>query len=187
MKGIIFKYDANPSRWSDLRDGADNGCGLEDPDFSTNGFPVWAICGPYARKGVKPGDTLFFVPKMKGLREAGLGDRGYFCTGILCVAEIVGDEQTLQRDNRFSEAYKRKYTSSLKDHLRGDKERTKGIRPYGIVVGDPGSSRWLGREGYSKAHAFREVGLTHEDLSARRVSYLGPEQAARLYELLLGS
>ncbi len=126
MKGIIFKYDANPSRWSDLRDGADNGCGLEDPDFSTNGFPVWAICGPYARKGVKPGDTLFFVPKMKGLREAGLGDRGYFCTGILCVAEIVGDEQTLQRDNRFSEAYKRKYTSSLKDSSHGRQGENQG-------------------------------------------------------------
>ncbi len=144
---------------------------------------MWALC----QEEGQAGDILFFVPKMRGLREVGLGDRGYFCTGVLFVAEIIGSEQTLQRDNRFSEAYKRKYSSSLKSHLRGDKERTKGIRPYGIVVGDPEKSRWLGREGYSRAHAFREVGLTHEDLSARRVSHLGPEEAARLYKLLLGS
>jgi hypothetical protein len=49
LKGIVFKYGANPSKNGDLRDGADNGCGLEDPGFGTNGFPVWSICGPYVR------------------------------------------------------------------------------------------------------------------------------------------
>ncbi|MCX6653525.1 MAG: hypothetical protein NTY03_00230, partial [Candidatus Bathyarchaeota archaeon] len=66
MVGILFKYDADPQdEW--LKDKRDTKicAGFCDPDFFTNPFPIWSICGPYVRNTLRRGDVVFFLPSKK--------------------------------------------------------------------------------------------------------------------------
>ena len=66
MKGVLFNYDADPCDPLMGDNQADSGadiCGMMDPDFWTNEVPIWSICGPYVRQGLKKGDMIFFLPK----------------------------------------------------------------------------------------------------------------------------
>ena len=92
MKGILFKYDANPydPLLKDKRD--DKECkGFIDPDFWSNPFPVWSICGPYARSSLTNGSVIFFLPTMSSWKDAGIYD--YICTGMLVVKKKVNKEE----------------------------------------------------------------------------------------------
>ncbi len=87
---MLFKYNANPQS-RELRDNADDQCGLVDPDFWTNEVPVWAMCGPYVRESLEPGDALVFVPHKRSLVLAGMAPN-YIYAGIMVVSHVVPDK-----------------------------------------------------------------------------------------------
>lgn len=185
MKAVLFKYDANPN-YRDLRDGADNRCGLVDPDFRSNGVPIWAVCGPYVRQRLQVGDILFFLPHKRRIVEAGLKPR-YICTGVLVVSHTIDDSDQLIADSRINERYKRKYLESLRSHVSHDKQRTGNIRRLKIILGSRDKSKWLGREGPVMEVVYGRLGLDATNLSNRRIPYIDkPELVQDLYEAVVG-
>jgi hypothetical protein len=113
------------------------GLGLRDPDFWSNGFPVWAICGPYYRKTLVLGDVIFFVPKKWATRKAEIED--CVCTGILVVARTLPSSEDVMADPQVDTEYKKGYKSDLVVHLKRDRvqaPRTEKIRSHALVLGD---------------------------------------------------
>jgi len=145
-KGFIFKYSADPDdplMKDELGTSSVCGLGLRDPDFWSNDFPVWAVCGPYYRNALFPGDIIFFAPKKSATRKAWLDD--YVCTGILVVAEKLPCSENVMADTRLTSEYRKNYRSDLTAHLKRDRARTKKTRPRNFVLGDSSKSIWIGR------------------------------------------
>ena len=137
MKGIIRKYYANTEK-EDLRDSADKyGCTelISDPDFWSNHFPIWSICGPYVRATLEVEDIIFFLPNKKSLEKLGLNE--YICAGVLYVSEVINDSKQFQRTNGISKDYYKRYQIDLYKHQQKDKPRTRKIRDKNIIIGDP--------------------------------------------------
>ena len=154
MRGFLFKYRAVPTD-DFLRD---KGPHISDPDFWSNSMPVWAVCGVYFRKGLKPDDVLFFMPQKRTYPEA---MTPYRFTGFLtCSKKIEG--ASLRSLRGISANYVKRYKVSLGQHLDGDKERTKKIRASNVVVGKANHklSRWFGNEPVHAQPLLRELGLT---------------------------
>jgi len=188
-KGFIFKYHADPYD-SNMRDklGTARGCGLaiRDPDFWSNDYPVWAVCGPYYRKVLGTGDIVFFVPIRAAIRKAGLD--GYVCTGILVVAEKLPGPEAVMLDPRLTKEYKKKYRADLTAHLEKDNVRTKKIRSCNFVLGDSSKSKWFGRNQKYLYTTLQELGL-HSiagKLSFQRIPPLKEQQVRSLYKRLVG-
>jgi hypothetical protein len=184
MKGIIWKYHAKTDA-PDLRDEMGRtGCRVlnPDPDFWENGFPVWAVCGPMARARLEACDALFFVPTSETSRAAGVGES--VCTGYLVVKEILPSDLALLADPRFTPRYKENYRVDLKAHLKDDPGRTRVQRQQNIIVGDPASSRWLGRKGVPMPKAIRDLGIRSLNLKVRLIRTLTGEEALALLGLI---
>jgi len=182
---LIFKYDAD-TRDENLKDSGyvGYGCrkGIRDPDFWSNDFPVWAICGPYYRVQLRPDDVVFFVPKKNSIRKAGLKD--YICAGILVVDYKITDSKKVMANNGLTDGYRQSYETDLKRHLKEDKSnRTKRIRPENFIVGDQTMSKWLGKNRRYLRSLLKDLGLhkTAKQLSQRRISYLNEEETKKLY------
>lgn len=191
MKGVLFKYQANPDS-PDLRDCKDDDiCGIADPDFWTNKHPdtyVWAVCGPYVRMGLEKGDVLFFLPQLSSIRKAGLGHTDYICTGVLVAADFT-DSSKIKTDSRFTSRYRGEYAADLKAHLRNKKEakRTKDIRGDNIVIGNPPRSKWLGRKGAIVKDVLPEGTLRAWDLKKMRIPYINDSAKVKvLYRSVMG-
>ena len=186
MKGVLFKYDANPHS-PELRDNR-RGCGLPDPDFWSNEIPVWAICGPYVRQGLEPGDIVFFLPYPRRVRQVDRGLPDFVCTGVLVVGDFIDDAAGVRSDRRLSRDYRRKYFSDLRGHLRDDRERaprTESVRGKKIVLGDRRRSKWLCGDG-TALQDLTALGMSSLDLGKRRVPYMRNEAAVeRLYRELI--
>lgn len=152
-------------------------------------FPVWAVCGPYYREALDPGDVVFFAPKKSATRKAGLDD--YVCTGILVVAEKLPCSKDVMADPRLTSEYKKKYRSDLAAHLRRDREqapRTEKIRPCNFVLGDKSKSEWIGRNQEYLRTALDQAGLhgIAMKLSFRRIPALKEQDVRSLYRRLVG-
>jgi len=188
LKGVMFKYDADP-RDTLMRDNqADCGadiCGMMDPDFWTNTVPIWSICGPYVRQNLSNGDVLFYLPKKASIDQTNLSD--YICTGVLVVGEILPNSQSVIEDPDLTNDYKEAYLIDLENHLRQDKPRTKRIRGYKIIKGAPDRSRWFGKNRLYLRDLLS--GMNYEYLSNsldyQRVPYLDHSQALTLYNKLV--
>jgi hypothetical protein len=188
MKSFLFKYDADP-RDEDLKDElgllrCGGKGGVRDPDFWSNEFPVWAICGPYYRASLRKGDVVFFVPKMSSVRMAGLRD--LICSGFLVVAEKVPDANSVMMDDRLTNTYRERYKADLIGHLKNDRPRTRIIRQQNFIVGDRTRSRWLGRSQEHLGVILADLGLHDlaKKLSCRRIPSLNENQTRKLYEKL---
>lgn len=187
-KGFIFKYSADADD-PHLRDklGTTSVCrvGLRDPDFWSNACPVWAICGPYYRKVLDPGDIVFFIPKQAATREAMLDD--YICTGTLVVEEKLPCPKAVMTDARLTKEYKKRYEVNLAAHLETDKARTKKIRPRNFIIGNQSKSKWFGRNEKYLSTMLQELGIqsVNAKISARRVPALSQVDAESLYNRLL--
>jgi hypothetical protein len=187
-KGFIFKYSADtndPLMRDKLGTTSVCGLGLRDPDFWSNAYPVWAICGPYYRKALDLGDIVFFVPKKAATRKAKLD--GYICTGILVVAEKLPNQEYVNVDQRLNPLYKKRYKKDLDAHLERDKAGTKKIRPCNFVLGNPSKSKWFGRNEKYLVTLFSKQPLerTAEKLSLRRIPVLEEEQTRSFYRELM--
>ena len=189
MKGIIRKYHADPTP-EDLRDCADkSGCTelISDPDFWSNRFPIWSICGPYVRNNLKKDDIIFFLPNKKSLARLKLVEP--ICTGVLYVSEIIYNSDQLRK--KVDEGYYKKYIIDLRNHLREDAKRTirtKEIRNKNIVIGDNEKSRWLG-ENYKELKPLIEPldkKLYCKICSNRIVEYLREDITRKIYEGIIG-
>ena len=88
MKAVFFKYHPDITK-KDLRDSADNVCGLVDPDFRSNKTPIWSVCGPYVRKKLQVGDVVFFLPVQSKAKKAGIWNGYSSFTGVLVVKKIL--------------------------------------------------------------------------------------------------
>ncbi len=182
MKGIIRKYHADHTQ-IDLRDCADkSGCIdlISDPDFWSNKFPIWSICGPYVRNKLKKHDIIFFLPNKKSLAKLELEEP--VCTGVLYVSEIIHDFNQLRK--KIYEEYYKKYIIDLRNHLRKDTIRTKKIRDKNIVIGDIEKSRWLG-ENYKELKPLIEPldkELYYQICSNRVVEYLREDITKKIYD-----
>lgn len=188
-KGFIFKYSADADDPL-LRDklGTTSVCGVElrDPDFWSNACPVWAICGPYYREALDPGDFVFFLPKQTAIRKAKLDD--YICTGVLVVQERLPGPEFVMTDTRLTKEYKKRYNVDLAAHLKTDKARTRKIRPCNFIVGNSSKSKWFGRNKRHLRTMLQELGIQNvrTKISARRISALSQVDARSLYHRLLG-
>lgn len=189
MKGFLFKYDADPAH-KNLKDqlgSFDCGCthGIRDPDFWSNECPVWAICGPYHRISLQKKDVVFFVPKKRSIRIAGLSD--YICSGILVVEERIPDARKVKVDDRLTQRYRESYKADLDAHLKNDKPRTRIVRPKNFIIGDKLRSKWLGKNKIYLRQILENLGF-HEikvKLSDRRIPSLSENQTRKLYDALL--
>jgi len=180
MKGVVWKYLANPDD-QELRDEmGKSGCRVlnPDPDFWGNKFPVWSICGPRVRATLDEGDVLFFTPTLSRSRRAQVPD--YLCTGYLVVNEILPDSDSLLSDPRFTDRYKDNYRKDLNKHLKGDPATTRAQRPKRIVLGDRRQSVWFGRRGHPLEVAAKEAGLRKFQIRSRRVRTLDEDESKRL-------
>jgi hypothetical protein len=194
MKAVLFKYGADP-RDPLLRDdkGGYGWCSLRDPDFWTNRFPVWGVCGPYVRNSLQPGDIVFFVPQLNRIKKANLSHADYIFTGILVVSDLISESREVMKDNRLTETYKRYYLRDLRDHLNKiDKgNRTSEVRVRNFVVGTSTKqsrlrSVWLGKKGPVAKDLVKKYGLTESDLRKRRIPYVfGRDKAERLYSEIM--
>ena len=191
MKGILFKYEANPKS-PDLRDCRDEKiCGIADPDFWTNagrGTFVWSVCGPYVRKNLQLGDVLFFLPKASSIRKAGLGHSDYICTGVL-VVEDLSDEQRVKYNPEILDVYKTRYAADLKHHRNSSKEskRTKLIRGKNIAIGHSPRSMWFGRRGVILKDEVLKGILDPTDIRKMRIPYVRePSKVRELYRRVTG-
>jgi hypothetical protein len=188
-KGFIFKYSAEPDdplMKDKLGTSSVCGLGLRDPDFWSNDFPVWAICGPYYRNALVPRDVVFFAPKKSAIRKAGLED--YVCTGILVVEEKLHCSEDVMTNPRLDSEYKKKYKSDLAAHLKRDRARTKKIRSLNFVIGNSSNSIWIGRNQEYLRTALDQVGLhgAAKKLSFRRIPPLKEQDVRSLYRRLVG-
>jgi len=189
IKGFIFKYRAD-SKDNYMKDTLgtkrDCGLGLRDPDFWSNDFPVWGVCGPYYRKALDIGDVIFFAPKKVSITEAGLSD--YICTGILVVANVLPSLECVMADARLTVKYKEKYKADLDAHLKKDKERTKKVRPCNFIIGEVSKSRWFGKNKNRLTCILQKSALQNvaSKLSIRRIPSLNKEQVRRIYKQLMG-
>jgi len=186
-KGFIFKYSADaddPLLRDKLGTTSICGVGLRDPDFWSNACPVWAICGPYYRKALDPGDIVFFVPKQAALRKAMLDD--YVCTGTLVVEEKLPCSEVVMADARLAKEYKKRYKVDLAAHLETDKARTKKIRSCNFIVGNSSRSKWFGRNEEYLGAMLQELGIQNVNakISARRVPVLSQVDARSLHNRL---
>ncbi|HZW57953.1 MAG TPA: hypothetical protein VFF30_16810 [Nitrososphaerales archaeon] len=198
MKAVLFKYQADV-RDPELKDNKDVVCGLRDPDFWINPFPVWGVCGPYVRSGLEVGDVLFFPPQLSSIRRANLGHTEYVCTGILVVSEILANDSSVMSDERLNKTYRKYYRADLTRHNKPDKgKKTSPIRRRKFVIGTPelnepwnGSSfntsskwpsKWFGRKGPRVRDIVEPLGITSTDLKKMRIPYLwGTDNVRRLY------
>lgn len=189
MKGFLFKYDADPrdENLSDRIGYVSCGCriGLRDPDFWSNDYPVWAICGPYYRTSLQRGDVVFFVPKRSSSRKAGLED--YICAGMLVVNDKISDSKKVMTDGRLTERYKRRYQTDLNEHLKRDRPRTRRVRPKNFTIGNQSKSRWLGKHKNYLSSILETSGLNviAKKLSQRRIPRLNKIQTSALYDALI--
>jgi len=185
-KGLIFKYNADPGDplMKDKISRTICGLGLRDPDFWSNDYPVWAICGPYYRKALESRDVVFFVPKRAAIGKARLDD--YICTGILVVRDKLSRED-VKVDSGLTQSYKARYEVDLDAHLRKDNARTRRLRPLNFILGDSSKSKWFGRNMKYLRALLQELDLQNiaERLSIRRIPYLEEEQARNLYRELV--
>ena len=187
MKGVLFKYDADPTD-SLMRDhqaicGASI-CGMMDPDFWTNQVPVWGICGPYVRQKLKLGDILFYLPKIGSLQKAGLNE--YICTGILAVQTLLKNSDSVIVDSQLTENYKKEYIEDLENHLRQDKQKTKQIRGKNFVKGNSEESYWLGRNSILLKQVLSESNILDPiKLGYQKIPYLNQNQTLTLYNKLV--
>ncbi|MHB1908336.1 MAG: hypothetical protein ACYCQJ_05620 [Nitrososphaerales archaeon] len=189
-KAVLFKYGADPNDPL-LRDdrGEWSWCGLRDPDFWMNKVPVWAVCGPYVRKNLHPGDMVFFIPQLSRIRKAHLGHTDYIISGVLVVSDLIGDSKAVVKDKRLTDTYRRYYMKDLKGHLeKVDKgNRTSRIRGSNFVVGAATNetsfrSEWFGRKGSIAKEIVKKYGLTDHDLHKMRIPYIvGKEKVLSLY------
>lgn len=189
MKGFLFKYEADLMD-KDLKDRigyVSCGCrvGLRDPDFWSNGWPVWGICGPYYRTSLQKGDVVFFVPKKGSSREANL--EYYVCAGILVVDDRIPDPKEIMTDSRLTETYRRRYQADLNEHLKRDRPRTRQIRPKNFIIGNPSKSRWLGKHENYLRPILETLGFSDiaKKLSQRRIPGLNERQTKELYNILV--
>lgn len=184
MKGLFFKYKADPHNEL-MKDTADcEICPIVDPDFWTNEIPVWGVCGPYFRSSLTEGDKVFFIPRKDSLQKAGLND--YICTGILVVGQIIPDSNQVMNNEILTDEYKQNYLTDLKAHLKRDKPRTKKIRPRNFIIGDRFESPWFGKnENYLKP-LLKQLGIieTSNKLHFRRIPNLNDTNTKRLYNAL---
>jgi hypothetical protein len=156
MRGFLFKYQADASD-KFLRD---QGPHISDPDFWSNSFPIWAVCGVYFRKCLKPGDVLFFIPQKRTYPK---GMPPYHFTGFLtCTKKVKGSY--LRCVGGITANYVRRYRKSLNEHLTRDKERTKRIRAGNVVIGEAvhESSRWFGDQPVRAQPLMRKLGLSRQ-------------------------
>lgn len=158
-RSALFKYDANP-RSKDLSDRSPC-CSIPDPDFWSNTVPVWALCGPYHRAKLEPGDMIFFIPKIDAIRKAGL--KYYIFSGVLVVGEKLSNTDEIARCRLLREGYVRRYSRDLRVHLKDDRkrkcERTRSLRSANFIVGDKRRSFWLGRNGPNVRRVLKSLGL----------------------------
>jgi len=187
-KGFLFKYDAD-SGDEDLKDRIGNvGCGckrgVRDPDFWSNDFPVWAICGPYYRMKLQREDVVFFVPKKNSTRQAGLKD--YICASILVVDDKIPDSKKVIMEDRLTKRYRQSYEADLNEHLKNDKPQTRLVRPKNFIIGDRSKSLWLGKRRDYLRPILQTLGLHNiaKKLSQRRIPCLNEGQTRELYEIL---
>ncbi len=182
MKGIIRKYHADHAQ-KDLRDNADkSGCTelISDPDFWSNRFPIWSICGPYVRNNLKKDDIIFFLPNKKSLAKLKLVEP--ICTGVIYVSEIIHNSNQLRK--KVDEEYYNKYIIDLRNHLRKDANRTRKIRNKNIVIGNNEKSKWLGDK-YVKLKPLVEPldkELYYQICSNRVVEYLREDITKKIYD-----
>lgn len=153
VRGFLFKYQAEPLD-AFLRD---RGPHISDPDFWSNTMPIWAVCGVYFRKGLKPGDVLFFIPQKRSYPHE---MPPYRFTGFLTCSKKT-DGGFLRSLEGISTDFVKRYQVSLDEHLAVDKPKTKEIRPDNIVIGtrDSKSSRWFGDQSIPAQQLLREMGL----------------------------
>ncbi len=180
MKGIVWKYYPDITD-PDLKDEMGRyGCAVAnpDPDFWENRFPMWAICGPWVRASLEPGDVIFFSPALRRSRKANFPD--YVCAGYLTVASLLQDNESLMAHPEVSARYKNNYKRDLQAHLADDTPRTARLRSRNIVIGDPDQSRWFGRHGPELGMALSGVRIRDLDIYSRRVRNLSGEEAERL-------
>ncbi len=184
MKGVIWKYHANANDFELSDKMGRAGCRLlnPDPDFRENGFPVWAICGPWVRATLDPGDVLFFVPTPSSCQVARIQDTPL--AGYLLVQEILADGKALLADRRFTSRYRENYKIDLREHLKRDRPKTRSLRPKNIVAGDPQKSQWLGRKGLALSQAIREASIPQLSLKSRRIRNLSEQEARALLTVL---
>jgi hypothetical protein len=188
-RSALFKYDADPYD-NDLRDKSPC-CSLPDPDFWSNTVPVWALCGPYHRAKLEPGDMIFFIPKIDAIRKAGLKD--HIFSGVLVVGEKLLEVDEVARHRFLREDYTRHYRRDLRAHLEDDRkrnrERTRSLRSTNFIVGDKRHSFWLGRNGPNVRQVLKSLGL-HRQLSKlgsgrnNSIPRLTAEESTRLWNRL---
>jgi len=194
MKAVLFKYGADPKS-PNLYDSKSDHCDLTDPDFVTNGQPVWSICGPYVRKNLEQGDVLFFLPQKSRLLKAGRAP-DYICTGVLVVQDIIREGGRDLKDSRLSEKYRRQYVHSYNLHIKGSKgergdqkraPRTAMIRSHNIILGDPRRSRWLEEPWPKVRPIYRSLGFPGKNLGFQRIPFVKEESKVRkLYRKVTG-
>lgn len=189
MKGFLFKYDAD-SADENLKDQfgcVGCGCtrGIRDPDFWSNECPVWAICGPYYRASLQKEDVVFFVPKKRSIRKAGLAD--YICSGVLVVEEKIPDAKKVMVDDRLTQRYRESYEADLDAHLKNDKPRTRIVRPKNFIIGDKLTSKWLGKHEIYLRQILENLGFHNikTKLSDRRIPSLNQNQTRQIYDAVL--
>ena len=170
MKAIFFKYHADHTK-RDLRDGAENICGLIDPDFRSHELPIWSVCGPYVRKTLEIGDVVFFLPIKSKAKKAGIWNGYSSFTGVLVVDKTLTNMAQLLQDPKISSSYKRKYKRSLLNHLNGDRLQTRNIRPQRIILGSKAKSMWIWPKQKFHVSEFSNV-LDLRDFAKRRVPFL---------------
>ena len=181
MKGVLFKYTADPTNEL-LKDNRDfDVCkGFSDPDFWTNPFPVWSICGPYIRQSLSGSDVVFFLPSKASYLQAGYTD--YLCSGVLVVDKVVSKDTFLTMAE-VSDLYKRDYKKNLDAHINRSEEapRTRRIRDKNIVIGDIEKSRWFGKNDLSLRNILIKLKI-FKDLEVQRIKNLTSQECKDLLQ-----
>ena len=185
MRGTLFKYDADPED-NLLRDKRDiDICeGFVDPDFWSNPFPVWSICGPTVRQTIRRGDIVFFLPKKDSYELAGYKD--YLCSGILVVERVVAKNIFLSMPE-LNELYKQNYLANLGKHVERDWKdafSTSRVRGDNIVIGKVGVSKWFGKNDVVLRDALTQLHF-ELDLSLQRINKLSIDQCRALYQFYM--
>jgi hypothetical protein len=179
VQGFLFKYQADTSD----RFLRDKGPYISDPDFWSNSVAVWAVCGVYFRKGLKPGDVLFFMPQKRTYPQ---GMSPYRFTGFLTCSKKI-DGSSLRFFSRISANYAKRYRTSLAEHLALDRPATKKIRPANVVIGTASNqtSRWFGDQPIPAQPLMEETSL-EEQLAAlgMRNNNIPPLNEAQAVKLL---
>ncbi len=185
LKGIIWKYIADLAN-ENLTDMGK----CPDPDFWSNHFPVWGICAPYIRSGLKKGDMVFFLP------QKGKGFSGYVCSGVLVVERSIECYKEALLSADFSEKYKVLLEEDMKDHLdddlRRNKPRTAKIRQRNLILGNREYSYWYGKAGLKMLPLLHKIGLKRcaDEIVSRRnqsIHRLDADQTTRLYQEIVAS